>query len=1245
MPEFSTPCPKSTDEAHRSPRRHRHAIRLFGLVAALMLTQSFAAAQDRTDIRLVTDKALSPDGTRLAFTWRGDVWTVPTNGGAARRMTFHPASDRSPRFSADGKSLAFLSDRDGASSQIWVMPADGGAPRRITRHTDGYRLGEWLRDGSGFLVSVVRDDHWYRRSAPRFYTQPINGTSAPTLLFDAYGANATLSPRGGNQVLFTREATRTYRKGYEGSQESQVWLYNRRTEAFRLLHGEGNGGCRWPMWNPNGGYYYVSQAKGAWNLHHVRAGREKPLTNYTDDGVLFPVISRDGSTIVFTRLFDIYRMDTKTGDITKIDIHDAGDPTVAPTRRLRLTAATNVAFTDDAREVAVVAGGDIWVMDTELREPVRVTDTPGEESSPVFSQDHGTLFFISTVNGQVDVCSVERENPKKYWWQNREFVSKKLTDDTAPESELRLDPTGKRLMFYRDRGDVVSMNLDGSDAKTIIEAWLAPAYDVSPDGKWVVYARSDDDYNRDVWIKPIDGSREPFNLSCHPDNDGSPTWSPDGKRIAFTGRRWGTESDVVYVNLRKNDDEETSRQRKLEKALEKMKGRDKKKKKKGGKGKGKSDAKDDEAATGDGISGVWEGTVYGIPQYPDGRAFTIELKLDGKTISGSWSNADGNGGLSGTFDPASGKLTFTMDSPDGQISATATLSGGRLDGKWNLGALASGRFEATRAEAPTAKNDGAGNKNTDAAKSDDDKKKDKKKDDKEDKNEVEVRIDFDGIRDRVRRISVPDSREFSLSWSPNGKKLYFSATVRGKSGLHSVEFPDKMTPKFVTGTRLASARWIKDGKRLVGRQGGTPATMTESGKVTTYALSAHTELDVAARNREVFEASWRTMRDRWYDERHGNNDWSAIHDKYADVTGTLDGDVLSRAINMMLGELNGSHLGFTWMERSASMPSPHAWSERTRHLGVRFDREYDGEGLRIRDVIKNGPASREDSRLEAGEIILSIDGKKTDRRTDVAVYLSAPPEHVFELEVRNAEGEVRTVRLRPTTSGRVRSMLYDMWLDKNRAMVDKLSGNRFGYLHIRAMSGASLLKFDAELYRVGAGKDGLVIDVRQNGGGSITDHLLTCLCQPTHAITRSRGGGEGYPHDRRIYATWDKPIVVLCNQNSFSNAEIFSHAVKTLGRGQVVGVPTAGGVISTGGTTIMGLGRLRLPFRGWYLLDGEDMELNGAVPHHIVWPLPGELPAGKDRQIEKAVDVLSEDVAAWQAKPRPKLRKATERTR
>jgi tricorn protease len=238
--------------------------------------------------------------------------------------------------------------------------------------------------------------------------------------------------------------------------------------------------------------------------------------------------------------------------------------------------------------------------------------------------------------------------------------------------------------------------------------------------------------------------------------------------------------------------------------------------------------------------------------------------------------------------------------------------------------------------------------------------------------------------------------------------------------------------------------------------------------------------------------------------------------------------------------------------------------------------------------------------------------------------------------------QVREVTLRPTSYSYARSRLYEKWIHDTRNAVEKSSEGKLGYMHIAGMNMTSFFRFEEELYSVGAGKDGIIIDVRENGGGSTTDHLLTILTQPRHAITVPRGGGRGYPQDRKVYASWHKPIVVLCNQNSYSNAEIFSHAIKHLKRGKVVGVPTAGGVISTGGRSIMDMGYLRMPFRGWYLMgSGEDMELNGAVPHYILWPKPGELPAGRDTQLRKAISVLKKEVKKYNNRPQPELKNAT----
>ncbi|MBN1590927.1 MAG: hypothetical protein JW888_15545, partial [Pirellulales bacterium] len=530
--------------------------------------------------------------------------------------------------------------------------------------------------------------------------------------------------------------------------------------------------------------------------------------------------------------------------------------------------------------------------------------------------------------------------------------------------------------------------------------------------------------------------------------------------------------------------------------------------------------------------------------------------------------------------------------------------------------------------------------------------KDKKK--AESKEKKPVAIDFDDIHRRVRRVSLPGTKERNLFWSHDSTKLLFTAQVDGKGGTYSISPAESLKPTLLSTRTGAQAKWIAPGNQIVWLSGKVPGSMSSSGSTKSYKFSVVQEVDRSKRNKAAFDLCWRTMRDFYYDEAYNNRNWDEIRRKYAvaaDQSLTLD--ELSTIVNMMLGELNGSHLGFmTWDRiphrfRTPGMPPSRTSNqppETTAHLGVRFDSAYRGPGLKVRDVLKGGPADKRKSKILAGEIILSIDDHNVDPAMDLTELVNGPLARDFRLKVRDAKGNDRDVVLRPIDYEAARDLLYEGWVHRTRKQVDKLSGGKFGYLHIRVMEMDCFYRFERELYAAGAGKDGLVIDVRENPGGFIADHLLTMLTQPAHAVTVNRGGQPGYPQDRMVYATWHKPIVVLCNQNSFSNAEIFSHAIKTLKRGKLVGVQTGGCVISTGATTVMDLGMLRMPFRGWFVLgDGQDMELNGAMPDYVVWAKPCEMPSGIDHQLTKAVEVLKEEVAVEKKRPRPRLLKASER--
>ncbi len=1140
-------------------------MRITPVLSCLLLT-AIAAAQDPR-IRLPRQPRVSPNGELVAFTWQGDLWTAPTRGGAATRLTIHPADDSSPFFDSSGEHIAFLSERSGRS-QVHVIHATGGASRQLTHDSHSKSLLGFTGDGTGILVSQSTDRTWTRGESNRLWLVDLQGRTPKRALFDTGFAEAVLSPDG-TRILFTRGRAGWNRKGYRGPSAPQLWLANLTesppglTRLSEDLPRFQNVSILNPMWAPDGaGYYYVSDPDGTFDVYYrnLDGSGERRLTqvgaeDHSDDGVAFPSLSGDGEAMIFRRRFDLHRLDLADGSVTKIDIAVGGDGVASAEERRSESSTNGVAFTDDGKQMAFVAGGDVYVMDRILKEPVRVTDTPHQESSVVFGADGERIFFVSDTGGEVDVWEATHEQEDGIWWLAKSFTLRQITDDRAVESGLRPGPNGEHVAYVKGT-DLFVMKADGTEHRRVVETWSPPDFDWSPDGKWLAYSTQDSDYNSDVWIVPLDGTREPFNLSRHPDGDSNPAWSRDGTRIAFVSRRDGEESDIYYVNLTKEEEEQTERDRKLEEALEEMK-------------------------------------RSGPP------------KRDGKSARGSGRGDRGRGG---------------RPEPGAEPQEPAEPAEDEEE-------------DDDEAEEP---------------------------EEEEEEEPLEVTIDFDDILDRIHRIAIPDSRESGLLWSPDGEKLAFSATIDGERGFFTVEFPDVEEPKRMAASGLGSARWLEETKEIVGISrpresgsergrfrgfgggGGTPAAMSERGEVETFGFGVRHVRDWRALRQIAFDQGWRAMRDHFYDPSLNNRDWEAIRGKYRPVAAQCIGaDEFSELMNMMLGELNASHMG----HRGGSDPLPdhtaqNAWTPTTYHLGLRFVRGGEGPGLVVESVIPGSPCHRERSHVAPGETLVAIEGEAVGPDVDLDRILTMDEPRDLVLTVRDGEGEEREVTVRAMSS--VQGLLYDEWTENTRLAVEEQSDGTLGYLHIRGMNMSSFRQMEEDLYHAGHGKEGLIIDVRFNGGGSTADHVLTALTQPVHAITKSRGSGEGYPQDRRIYASWGKPIVVMCNEYSFSNAEILAHAVKQIGRGRVVGMRTGGGVISTGMVRLLDGSSVRMPGRGWYLTTtGEDMEMNGCEPDIALWNPPG----GEDLQLRAAVGALLEDVAAEKARGGVEIESAADKRR
>ena len=192
------------------------------------------------------------------------------------------------------------------------------------------------------------------------------------------------------------------------------------------------------------------------------------MTDFGDDSVLMPCISRDGTTIVFRHLFDFYRYRPGSGEPPqRLDIYCDSDVVPEPVVRRTLESATEVSFSSDGLELAMIAGGNLWVMDTELCEPRQVTFSPEEERSPAFAPDGKSILFVSDMEGETDIWRATRADSHKYWWQNDRFVLQRLTQDSQSKSDLQWSPTGDKVAFVKGRGDLWIMDPDGQNARRL----------------------------------------------------------------------------------------------------------------------------------------------------------------------------------------------------------------------------------------------------------------------------------------------------------------------------------------------------------------------------------------------------------------------------------------------------------------------------------------------------------------------------------------------------------------------------------------------------------------------------------------------------------------------------------------------------------------------------------------------------------------------------------------------------------
>lgn len=430
-----------------------------------------------------------------------------------------------------------------------------------------------------------------------------------------------------------------------------------------------------------------------------------------------------------------------------------------------------------------------------------------------------------------------------------------------------------------------------------------------------------------------------------------------------------------------------------------------------------------------------------------------------------------------------------------------------------------------------------------------------------------------------------------LSLARDGRTLFF----RERDAVYSVPVSGAAAP---TLTAAAPARGGEAGRRRIN-------------------FNVRVKIDRPAEWAEMFDDGWRTMKYRFYDPQMHGFDWDAARAKYRPLVDFVgDRQELLNLINEMIGELNASHTGAAPPPRGAG-----GGGVSTGHLGMEFESDTTAGRYRVSHIYEDGPADKDWVRVKVGDYLLAINGKPVKAGDDYWQLLNNRLNRKVVVTFNNqpsAEGAWQT-RIEAIPTNAYGQLRYERWVKARRQKVDELSGGRIGYLHIQAMNAPSLRKFEKEI-REFRNKEALVIDQRWNGGGNIEQELLAILVQRQYQIWQPRGTeATGRP-----FAGFFGPKVVLQNWRSASNAEMFPAGFRALGLGKVIGTPTMGAVIGTGSYSLIDGSTVRTPGVGVFLADAKrtNMENYGVQPDILVDNRPEDYLAGRDRQLEAAVDEL-----------------------